>query len=439
MKSECAMPASTQEPIAYQHPRWFVRCAAIGFAFLYACGLVAANVFPHGDQEHGWPFVYMVRQLRVPGPLPNIIYGPWPLDDPPIVQFRPTLLVLNCLCGMLLAVLATIMPAYWLRVRQRPVQFSLRTLFVLTTVVACLLAVLKGWYPDQLNSWNALALAIVSLFLLVYVVPACMVLTAAHWLVVRSARSGRPYRWFGLHWLTWLAVCAVGGPLLHYMALAPTGLMFLPGSTLENEYGWPFNYSGECNGFPLRCFTPAALVADLVVCLAITAATGFVVERWARRVERRVPMRKVAFVAAALAVIVTIWIVRTDQSTRPNWYDYYSCVFGLAATILAIEVLTVRHWKAVPKLSLLAGTLAGAPVWFTLSPLLLQPRLASGLSLVTAAFAVTVVDAGYRDLMHRDRGAIRFVHPACGEHVAVLPMWSVGVIGIGVGLVLLYT
>ena len=199
------MSSSSEEPAAYQHPRWLVRCATIGFVLLYVCSLFVANILPHGDQRHGWPFVYMVRQWRVPGPF-TIMYGPWPFDDPPIVQFRPILLGLNCLIGVLLTVFAAIVPAYWFRVRQRPVQFSLQTLFVATTLVACLLALLKYCYPEQIdhfNIWSALEIALVSSFLLVYVVvPACMALTAAHWLVVRSAQF-RP------------AGAVVGTPLAH--------------------------------------------------------------------------------------------------------------------------------------------------------------------------------------------------------------------------------
>ena len=217
------MPVSSEEPAVYQHSRWFVHSTALGFALLYAGGLAVANIFHRNStmagQEHGWPFVYMVRASRVLGGL-TILYPMWPLGDPPLLQFRATVLILNVLIGSLLTALAVVVPIYWLRVRQRPVQFSLRTLFVLTTVVACLLALLKCCYPDRVNVWIAVELAIVSLFTLAYVVPACMVLTAAHWLVIRSARSWRRFRWFGLHWLTWLAICAVGGPFLHYLIVA---------------------------------------------------------------------------------------------------------------------------------------------------------------------------------------------------------------------------
>ena len=192
------MPIPSEEPVTYQHPRWLVRCATIGFVLLYVCSLSAANIFPHGNnvnlnQQHGWPFVYMVREWQIPGGM-SVFYGPWPFDDSPIVLFRPILLGLNCLIGILLTVFAATIPAYWLRVRQRPVQFSLQTLFLVTTLVACLLALLKVFCPEQFehfNVWTAIELAIVLSFLLAYyVVPACMVLSVAHWLVVRSGRLG---------------------------------------------------------------------------------------------------------------------------------------------------------------------------------------------------------------------------------------------------------
>ncbi len=379
-------------------------------------------------QEHGWPFVYMVRASRGSGGF-TIMYPMWPLGDPPLVSFRPTLLFLNVLCGVLLVVLAAIVPAYWLRVRQRPLQFSLRTLFVLTTVVACLLALLKCCYPDRVEVGSAVGLAIVFLFSLVYVVPACMVLTAAHWLVIRSASSARRFRWFGLHWLTWLAVCAIGGPFLHYLIVTI--------NYYYEGYGRPSESYVEDFRLAWRFHWPA-LVGGLAVWLTVLASTAFVVERWIRRVERRVFLQKRAFLFLPLVIAVMIWISNTDRSCEPDWCDYYSWLFGLAGMIYAIEVLAVRHWNAIPKISLFAGTVAGAPFWFALAPLQ-EPQLAAGLSLVAAAFAATVIDAGRRDLVHRDKGVIRFVHPAYGEHVAVLPMWALGIIGIGGGLALLYT
>ncbi len=427
-----SMLVSSEEPAAYEHPRWFVRCAAIGFALLYAGGLAVANVFPCrlsiAEQEHGWPFVYMIRASRVPGGL-TILYPMWPLGDPPLLQFRPTMLLLNCLCGILLVVIATIIPPYWLRVRQRPVQFSLRTLIVLTTVVACLLALLKCCYPDRVNVGIVVELAIFSLFSLVYyVVPACIVLTAAHWLVVRCARSRRRSRWFGLHWLTWLAACAVGGPFLHYLIVTI--------NYYYEGYGLPSESYVEDFRLAWRFHWPT-LVGGLAVWLTVLASTAFVVERWIRRVEQRVHLQKRVFLFLSLVVAIMIWISR-DWSWEPDSCDYYAWLFGLAGTIYAIEVLTVRHWKSVPKFSLLAGILAGAPFWFALSPLQ-EPRLAAGLSLVAGAFAATVVDAGCRILMHRDKGPVRFIDAACGERVAVFPMWAVGIIGIGGGLLLLYS
>ena len=368
------MPTSSAGPPAYQHPRWLVRRVAIGFAFLYVCGLLVANVFPRGNQEHGWPFVYMVRQDRVPGPLPNIFYGPWPLANPPIVQFWPTLLVLNCLCGLLLTVLATMVPVYWLRVRQRPVQFSLRSLFVLTTVVACLLALLRWCYGDRLKLWVAVDLWIEFSFLLVYyVVPACIVLTVAHWLVVRSGRSGRRSRWFGLHWLGWLAVLAVGGPFLHYSIFAAK----------FGTYGWPLNYTDFDRFSRQWRFDWPSLVVDLAVWLTVVASTAFVVERWIRRVELRVVLQKRAFVFLPLVVAITIWISNENWSREPAWYDYYPCLLGLAAAVCTfllapVEGIIVRHWKAIPKISLLAGVLAAAPVWFALGALSRAP-VCSGL------------------------------------------------------------
>jgi hypothetical protein len=260
-----------------------------------------------------------------------------------------------------------------------------------------------------------------------------MVLTVAHWLVICSARSGRQFRWFGLHWLTWLAVCAVGGPFLHYSIV-----------TIKDyaAYGWPLEYYVKNSQFACRFHWPA-LIGDLAVWLTVLASTAFVAERWIRRVEQRVFLQKSAFFLLSLVVATMIWILNADWPREPEWYDYYAWLLGIAAVayafiVVIFEVFILRRWKGFPKGSLLVGALAGAPVWFALSPLPLEPRLVIGLSLVAAAFAATVLDAGRRDLTHRDKGAQRFVNSAYGEHIATLPMWVVGIIGIGGGLVLIY-
>lgn len=421
------MLVSNQESALYQHPRWFVCCAAIGFAFFYACAFSVANIFPHGDQQHGWPFVYMVRAWLVPGGL-TILYGPWPLDNPPIVKFWPAMLFLNVLCGGLLATVATVVPVYWLRLRQKPVHFSLRSLFVLTTGVACILGLLKWFFPQANCVWYAAAIVSEASWLAVVFFPACLMVIAAHGLVVRPVAVQRRSRWLGLHWLAWLAVCFAGGPLLHY-------------SIFTSSYGvlgWPLRYDNT-NHFSWSAFNLPALVGDLAVCLAVTAATGFVVERWVFRVELHAPLRKRALSAAALAVLFRIWLLYMDQSRQPEWYDYYSWFFGPMAAIYATEVLTARHWNKIPKTSLLAGIAVGAPLWIILAPLLADDRFVAGLSLQAGACAVTMVDAGRRTLMHRDQGSLRFIRPDCGEHVAVLPMWAVGLIGIAGGLALAYT
>ncbi len=304
---------------------------------------------------------------------------------------------------------------------------------MVTTLVACLLALLKFCCPEQFehfNVWTALELAIVFSFLLVYyVVPACMVLAAAHWLVVRSARSGRQVRWFGLNWLTWLAGSAVCSSFLHYSIVAAK----------YHECGWPLEYYYLNRFGSERWFSWPALLGDFVIWLSVLACTCFVVERWVRRVERRDFLQKRAFLFLSLDFVVVIWMSNTDRFWWVEWYEYYAWLFSTAATIYVIEVLTVRHWKAVPKFSLLAATIAGTPFWFVLSPLVPQQSLlVAGFSLVAGAFAAIAVDACFRILTHHDKGALRFVDPACGEHVASFPMWAVGIAGILGGFALIY-
>lgn len=347
----------------YQHPRWLLYTAAFGVAFTYFYVLLAANIlpcYPCGyEQEHGWPLVYMARESQVRRGV-TILYGPWPIDDPPLIWFRPTMLLLDVVCGVVLTVAAGAIALYWLRAHPKPVRFSLRAVFGLTTLVACLLGTLK-FYDSRLISWGFF-LNLILLVLprwLVYVVPLGLTIIAAHWIVVRSASSARQRRWIGVHWLTWLAAVAVAGPLLHYSLFTHTGYTYAAsekaaGLLTMEAYGWPFEYLGEfghspedrlraaTDGFPVRCFHPLPLVADILASFAIIGSVGFVVERWIRRVERGTPMRPRTIAVAVLVVCTLVWTLNHDESFRPRWYDCPSWLFGIAAVIYTIQILAVR-------------------------------------------------------------------------------------------------
>ena len=292
------MSIPTQKAPDHQQPRWLLRTTAWGSALVYGCIFAAANIGPQlRCQAHGWPFVYMVRETQIPGGL-TILYGPWPIasPSPPLVSFEPTWLFLDVLCGIVLTCLAPVICLYWLRVRRRPLQFSLRGLFIFTTLVACLLGFLKFFHPDFGNDWSWLKTTWCMLLLaqiLVYIIPVAFPLAGAHWTVVCAAGSRRRHRWAGIHWLTWLAVAVVGYSLVHYSVFTDTSCI--------SKYGWPFTYQAEYDNWcwvpsefmrallPMSWLKAIALIADVLVCLAMTAATGFVVERWIRHTEQGTP------------------------------------------------------------------------------------------------------------------------------------------------------
>lgn len=191
------------------------------------------------------------------------------------------------------------------------------------------------------------------------VVPLGVTVIAAHWIVVRSARSARQPRWIRLHWLTWLAAVAVGGPLLHYSLFTHTGYTYAASEKAAflvpmEAYGWPVEYVSELGhspedrlyaaayGLPLRCFHPLPLVANILASCAIIGSVGFVVERWIRRVERGTPMRPGAIAVAVLLVCTLIWSLNHYGPFRPRWYDRPSWLLGIAAIIYAIQILAFR-------------------------------------------------------------------------------------------------
>jgi hypothetical protein len=385
----------------------------------------------------------MVTDRLVPrGPssvLGSYYLAPWPFGNPPIAKFWPAMLALNVVCGSILAAISAVAPVYWLRVRRRPVHFSLRSLFVLTTLVAVFCGALK-WYSGtwnferQFGNPDVEDLAYFALYGLAemrWLGPMCLVLAAAHWLVTRLARSRWRWRWMGLHILTWAV-------------LLPVGLLYLRHSIFTESYGevygWPLLFYG-CRDvyYPLFFHWPS-LAGDIVTWLAITCASGTVIEGWVRKVERQVPTRVSAVFAFGIGVICTVWLfVAIDAfGLKPKQYDFYPCFFGLVWLIFAIEVLPVRHWRVFPKMSLLPAIGIGGLLWVILSPRLVDDRLVAGLSITAGAIVAMAVDGLYRLAAHRDRGVARFVQPDCGEQL-VLPIWTVGLVALILGMAMIYS
>src|SRR5262249_18307499 len=141
-------------------------------------------------------------------------------------------------------------------------------------------------------------LALYSFAELRWIGPICFAITAAHWLIVRAAVSERKPRWLGLHWLTWIALIAIGIPFLYF-------------SFFSDAYrrGWPLRVY-----FEEPPFNGASFVGDILLWMAVTAATGMVVENWVRRVERHEPLRKAAILAAAMSILTTFWLFVIDDS-----------------------------------------------------------------------------------------------------------------------------
>jgi hypothetical protein len=346
------MTLPTQTHPDYQHPRWLLRAAAWGSALIYGCIFVAANIGPQPrGQVHGWPFVYMVREGLVPGGL-TIVYGPWPLFSPPLISFELRWLLLNVLCGIILTFLAAVISLYWLR-RCRRLQFGLRSLFAAVALVACLLSAFKVCFPKFGSGlalfeigWCMFVLA----RMLVYTIPVGCVVTAAHRAVILSAASQRRRRWAGLHWLTWLAIAFVGGLLMHYSIFVDTSCI--------SEFGWPFTYQADheaCCWFssefmqfllPMSCLKALGLIADILVWLAMTAATAFVVERWIRRIEQAAPTRPALFLAGAVLAGGMIFAMPLDQSSQHIWYEYPIWLLGIACAIFValLAVFSGAAW-----------------------------------------------------------------------------------------------
>ena len=288
------MGDAVSKNLDYRHPRWLLISVACGCAILYAGVLLVTNIFPHYNQWHGWPFVYMFRESRVPGDL-TVYYGPWPIDDPPLVLFRPVVLVVNGVIGIFLTLSAAISAAYWLRLFQKPLQFSLRMLLGLTTASAGLAVATTFLVYDF---WGLLWLSIWVAQFSIYFAPCLPIVTAAHWLLRHPAVSRRKLRWAGLHGVTWLALVAMAGPFMHYSFFAYTGIVYTQreierGTTHLSGHGWPNKYVATDNdkiprstlpwalaeGFGIRYFDSIALCSWPSRQRRLSLKNGFVARR----------------------------------------------------------------------------------------------------------------------------------------------------------------
>ena len=292
---------------------WPLSTTAYLWALTYGCIFVAANICPYRflvskDQQHGWPFAYMLREWRVPGPF-TVLYGWWPLDKPPLIWFRPTALLLNVLVGVLLTCLTAFIAEYWVRRNPKFFHLSVRRLIGLIAVVACSIGLLELYIAGgSFPLWFYAMLVCVIAEILVYITPVFSIAAVAHWLVVRSACSERRRRWFGLHWLTWLTLVAFVCSFLHYCLITQTGYAGTPYSWYA--YGWPYQFRNappEADGsgligFLVSSYSPLKLIADISIWLTTIAMTGFVIERWVRRVERGVRTHPVMILALVLVV-----------------------------------------------------------------------------------------------------------------------------------------
>jgi hypothetical protein len=333
----------------YRHPRWLLWTAACGAALAYGCVFAAANVLARPTWEwrlrqYGWPLVYMERQ--------KFARYQWLAYPSSITSFKPGLLLVDVLCGILLSALAAAIVLYWLRRRHEPLQFSLRSIFLLTTVVAVCLGVHgcvpRNWYPyppNDVQVWLAL------FHFLVNAVPILLAVTAAHRATVACVNWRRRRCWLGTHWITWLAMAAIGGPLLHYSLFSRTGLYWLGKIPLPVR-GWPHSFPVNFDEFSsddLLAFSenvsdrPAIIFAgviDVLVWFAALAAIGLIIERWIRRIEASIPIRPGPFLLAAIIAGLTVAIITTkDGEVVPAWYDCPSWLLGIVLTLYAAAVL----------------------------------------------------------------------------------------------------
>jgi hypothetical protein len=346
--------AQTMKPYARDASIFIAAIAAVSYCLVVVAANFSFEGTAHG-QEHGWPLVYMIRESDVPGDL-TVLYGPWPFDDPPLIEFRWFALAANISLGICFAGVVAGCAVYWLRQGRRKWQISLLNLFVLLTIAALAVGLLT--ISTQHPLFWVFAFATSSAPWLAYAAPVSLVITTAHWLAWRGRNSPESQRRIGLHWLTWIALFVAVGPLVDYVFNQQTGITYL-GIGLQSG-GFPF----DTFGWPLGCWSTfrgsdwqrqsfardgavvdyvviTHAIVDLLILLAVLASVVIVVERWIRRIELAQRAQFSGWIAAAIAIAGTIAVLWFDPSFRPEWYSYPVWLFGVASTIFALEILSI--------------------------------------------------------------------------------------------------
>jgi protein-S-isoprenylcysteine O-methyltransferase Ste14 len=237
-------------------------------------------------------------------------------------------------------------------------QFGLKRLFAVLTVVGVFLAVL-GLVAREYGTWILTLLAV----RLVYVVPIILILAGAMW-VARKLRDSPLRRWAGMHVLTWTALLVVGGPCLYFSLIAYSGPWLAarenaPGWIYLDGVGWPYPYwaahesDGQRvwaanEGFPTEFFDPAAMAADVLIWLFLLASIAFTVEQWVRRTERESPFEWKRAAIAAVSLVITCLVLDFDDAFlrwSENWFWFLGVACGVYTGLLLVTAGGAYVWR----------------------------------------------------------------------------------------------
>lgn len=312
--------------------------------------LVIVNVIEWPGQLQGWPVSYRVPH-KPGGTLGKTNKGP-PVDQRTFAEFYPEGIVANVLLGGIFVVAAVAASARALGLRTRPIQFSLRSLFFVITVVALLITLFPVLHHESQFGAKEEALTAIALVRLgLDLVLLAILFVGVSWLVRRTAERQLESRLLGLHGLTWVIGLLTAVPLFHYSLCVWTGIMpeRLGQSNTEwialDGFGWPMQYFGSRDrpailiaGRPgpnldAERFHLAPFLIDVSYSAVATCATFFSVEYWVRRTEQRRPIGARSVTSFILVATITTVICLFDTAYQPPWFDYYSWLFALTCTV----------------------------------------------------------------------------------------------------------
>jgi hypothetical protein len=147
------------------------------------------------------------------------------------------------------------------------------------------------------------------------------------------------YSWRYIHWASRIAILVVLAALLWWQARYALTIVHNP------MYGWPMPFNNVwCEGFH-HAWRPQILLLDIAVWFVLAASTGYVLDVWRRKPNKRqVTLRTLFALQSVAAVVLALGCVEGYLRAHPNndsiFPEYARWEFGAVSLWFDIGLFT---------------------------------------------------------------------------------------------------